>query len=67
MDKMNKSFLGRGWSFPPQFDNVGAKTKMLSEENDIQSSLEILLSTKRGKESCAQIMDATYMNWYLSR
>lgn len=49
MEKMNKSFLGRGWSFPPQFENVGAKTQMLSDEKDIQSSLEILLSTKRGE------------------
>ncbi|MEN2280584.1 GPW/gp25 family protein [Algoriphagus sp. SE2] len=49
MEKINKSFLGSGWSFPPQFDNDGAKTKMLRDEKDIQSSLEILLSTKRGE------------------
>ncbi|WP_339875681.1 GPW/gp25 family protein [uncultured Algoriphagus sp.] len=49
MEKINQSFLGRGWSFPPQFDNEGAKTRMLQDEKDIQSSLEILLSTKRGE------------------
>ncbi|WP_296702006.1 GPW/gp25 family protein [Algoriphagus sp.] len=49
MENINKSFLGRGWSFPPEFDNEGAKTKMLIDEKDIQSSLEILLSTKRGE------------------
>lgn len=49
MEKKNKSFLGTGWSFPPQFEKEAANTKMLSNEEDIQSSLEILLSTKRGE------------------
>lgn len=49
MDNIQRSFLGTGWSFPPQFDQVGSKTHMLSDEADIQSSLEILLSTKRGE------------------
>ncbi|WP_166920227.1 GPW/gp25 family protein [Flavobacterium poyangense] len=44
-----QDFLGIGWSFPPEF-NVGSKTvTMLSDENDIKSSLEILLSTKIGE------------------
>lgn len=49
MGKMHQSFLGSGWSFPPQFDRSNSKTKMLKDEEDIQSSLEILLSTKQGE------------------
>jgi uncharacterized protein len=49
MGKMHQSFLGSGWSFPPQFDKGSSKTKMLKDEEDIQSSLEILLSTKQGE------------------
>ena len=43
------SFLGTGWSFPPQFNNVSAQAALLSDEEDIQSSLEILLSTRQGE------------------
>lgn len=49
MENIQKSFLGTGWSFPPQFDQGGCKTHMLSDDADIQSSLEILLATKRGE------------------
>ncbi|MDW7693775.1 GPW/gp25 family protein [Flammeovirgaceae bacterium SG7u.111] len=38
------SFLGRGWAFPPSFDpDSGAE--MVANEEDIQQSLTILLST----------------------
>ena len=46
---MNRPFLGRGWSFPPTFDNNLAGVKMLEEEADIASSLEVLLSTTQGE------------------
>ena len=46
---IDKSFLGTGWSFPPQFSNKSAEVGMLSGEEDIQSSLEILLSTRPGE------------------
>ena len=49
MSKELKSFLGRGWGFPPEFSKVDGGVKMLSDENDIQSSLEILLSTRQGE------------------
>ncbi len=49
MDKLHKSFLGTGWSFPPQFDNEGGSVEMLSDGEDIRSSLEILLSTRPGE------------------
>ena len=44
-----KSFLGVGWSFPPAFDNVGGEVQMLKGEDDIQSSLQVLLGTKLGE------------------
>jgi len=44
-----KSFLGRGWSFPPEFNKGTQAVKMLEDEADIESSLEILLSTRLGE------------------
>jgi phage baseplate assembly protein W len=45
----DKSFLGRGWSFPPQFNKETRAVKMLEDEADIKSSLEILLTTRLGE------------------
>jgi len=45
----DKSFLGRGWSFPPTFDSSAREIVMLDGEDDIKSSLEILLSTALGE------------------
>lgn len=42
-------FLGRGWSFPPEFNKNRATVEMLSDEEDINSSLEILFSTTIGE------------------
>lgn len=42
-------FLGRGWSFPPAFDQSRKTVDMLEAEDDIRSSLEILLSTEIGE------------------
>ena len=47
--KLIKSFLGTGWSFPPTFTKSSGEVEVLSDEADIQSSLEILLSTRRGE------------------
>jgi hypothetical protein len=46
---ITKSFLGTGWGFPPSFSNQALQVEMLSDEADIQSSLEILLSTRQGE------------------
>lgn len=43
------SFLGRGWSFPPEFSKEARSVKMLEDEADIKSSLQILLSTRLGE------------------
>ena len=45
----NQAFLGTGWSFPPEFKKINKAVIMTSDEEDIRSSLEILLSTKIGE------------------
>jgi uncharacterized protein len=45
----DQSFLGTGWSFPPEFDLVGRKSRMVSADDDIRESLQILLSTAPGE------------------
>ncbi len=51
MAEIDKSFLGIGWSFPPEFhryaDTLGVK--MVAEEEDIGESLRILLATRPGE------------------
>lgn len=44
-----QAFLGIGWSFPPEFKEKTKAVTMLTDEEDIKSSLEILLSTKVGE------------------
>lgn len=46
---MDRSFLGRGWSFPPTFNRGVPGVEMLDREEDIASSLDVLLSTTRGE------------------
>ena len=53
---MNNSFLGTGWSFPPGFDKDRGETEMLSDVEDIKSSLHILLTTRLGE----RVMQPTY-------
>ncbi|MDZ8025861.1 MAG: GPW/gp25 family protein [Nostoc sp. SerVER01] len=42
----NSSFLGTGWSFPPTFNQDTGTVEMVSDEEDIVQSLEIILSTR---------------------
>lgn len=44
-----KSFLGTGWDFPPEFSRGQKATSMISNEEDIKSSLHILLTTRLGE------------------
>lgn len=46
---MERDFLGRGWSFPPDFKRAPVGVAMLEEDADVASSLEILLSTTPGE------------------
>ncbi len=52
----NNSFLGTGWGFPPNFVKGVNGVELISDEEDIRSSLEILLSTRIGE----RIMQPTY-------
>ena len=46
----NTSFLGIGWGFPPEFNKKGkGRVEMLSDEEDIKSSLQVLLTTRLGE------------------
>lgn len=45
----DNSFLGRGWSFPPAFNKDLKEVEMVSKEQDIQESIEIILSTRLGE------------------
>lgn len=51
----DKSFLGTGWAFPPEFNKRGT-VKRVTAENDIAESLHILLSTTPGE----RLMQPTY-------
>jgi Phage baseplate assembly protein W len=46
---IEKSFLGTGWNFPPSFDITTGSVIMVSNEEDIAQSLQILLSTRPGE------------------
>src|SRR6476620_7903328 len=43
------SFLGTGWSFPPEFVLETGEVVMTADEEDIQSSLKILFGTAIGE------------------
>jgi uncharacterized protein len=43
------SFLGTGWSFPPEFLRTTGEVVMTADEDDIQSSLKILFGTAIGE------------------
>ncbi len=44
-----KSFLGTGWSFPPTFYKKPCRLQLVSDREDIEQSLHILLSTRHGE------------------
>lgn len=45
----DKTFLGRGWGFPPEFGRRAKSVHMVAAERDIEESLRILLSTAPGE------------------
>jgi uncharacterized protein len=45
----DSKFLGTGWGFPPSFDWRDKKAVLVSQEEDIEQSLRILLSTVPGE------------------
>lgn len=52
----NESFLGTGWSFPPEFSTDSNTIEMVRAEVDINQSLQILLATSLGE----RVMQPTY-------
>lgn len=46
---IDKSFLGTGWCFPPEFNVRTKEVRMVTEDEDIRESLWILLSTTPGE------------------
>lgn len=46
---MTPDFLGRGWSFPPDFTTPVVGVAMLEDDADVASSLQVLLSTTPGE------------------
>ena len=49
MGVSDRSFLGTGWSFPPAFERQFYGVEMLSDEADVRSSIQIILSTITGE------------------
>ena len=47
--KQEKSFLGKGWSFPPTFSKEKADIEIVSKEEDIRQSLIIFFNTRLGE------------------
>lgn len=48
-DITHASFLGTGWSFPPEFILEAGRVMMTSDEEDIKASLNILFGTALGE------------------
>ncbi len=42
----NNAFLGKGWAFPPAFQEGGKSVSIVQGEEDIEQSLIILFSTR---------------------
>lgn len=51
MDKQTLPFLGRGWSFPPQFSANGEQVEMTSGVENVHKCVEILLHTGLGERT----------------
>lgn len=49
MENSFNSFLGTGWSFPPEFNKVSNSVELVSGIEDVDQSLNILLSTALGE------------------
>ena len=45
----DQPFLGEGWSFPPEFNRSARTVVTTAGQDDINKSLEILLSTRLGE------------------
>lgn len=62
MTSNRQSFLGTGWAFPPSFDRVNHRIRLVSDAEDIAQSIRLILRTTPGE----RIMQPTY-GCHLSR
>lgn len=56
MKETKNSFLGRGWAFPPAFNEEMRTLEMVEDDEDIKQSLRIILDTIPGE----RIMSPTF-------
>lgn len=49
MEQEERTFLGRGWSFPPSFDRMNNANQMSAGIADIEESIQIILGTTPGE------------------
>lgn len=49
MDELGKEFLGRGWKFPPSVEVDRGRVASVKNEQDVEESILIILSTTPGE------------------
>lgn len=49
MDQSAKGFLGVGWKFPIEVDEMTGRIRMSGYEDDIKESIEIIMKTRKGE------------------
>ena len=61
MSDIDRSFLGIGWSFPPTLRREWYGVEMLVEEDDVRSSIGIILKTITGERVMLPTFGANLM------
>jgi phage baseplate assembly protein W len=56
MGTSKQSFLGTGWGFPPSFDRVNHRVRLVADAEDIAESIRIILGTTPGE----RVMQPTF-------
>jgi len=49
MDSSIATYLGKGWDFPPTFLEKQGEVKIISDIEDIEKSLQTIITTRRGE------------------
>ncbi len=49
MDRSIPTYLGIGWDFPPTFLEKKGEVKLISDIEDIEKSLQTIITTRRGE------------------
>jgi phage baseplate assembly protein W len=66
MEATTRDFLGTGWAFPPRFTDAGGSVEMVSNEEDIHQSLQLLFSTRRGERPMRERYGCSLDDWLFS-